>query len=63
MNIHVMKSFKEVSTLYMQFQKEPSKKKQKKKEIFFISLYRFKNNIKKHGFKKKKTKQMSFGYI
>ena len=63
MNIHVMKSFKEVPTLYMQFQKEPSKKKsKKKKEIFFISLYRFKNNIKKHGFKKN-TKQMSFGYI
>ena len=54
MNIHIMKWIKEVSTLYMQFWKEPSKKKQKKKEIFFILLYRFKNNIKKHDFKKKK---------
>lgn len=49
-----MKWFKEVPTLYMQFQKETSKKKsKKKKENFFISLYRFKNNIKKHDFKTK----------
>ncbi len=45
MNIHVMKWFKEVYTLYIQNFKRNQVKNQKKKRNFYI-IVSFKNNIK-----------------